>query len=142
VQGKFTKGDKENAAFKKDMERKFSLMDGDLKEMIEQRIAQVGLDLEVPLMENDEGNWDDFKHLDNKLGAHYNVDKFYSTRIKKPLTFEEIEAMDVSKDPEPSELGRVHFKYFFKQKMAEIEKVADKNTKSVSQKLEAMLAEL
>jgi hypothetical protein len=60
------------------------------------RIAQVGLDLEIPLLENEEGNWDSFRNLDNKLPEHYDLSKFFPDRIKKPLTFEELQKLDVN----------------------------------------------
>ena len=83
-------------------------------------------------MENDDGNWDSFRSIENKLPAHYDLGKFYPDRIKKPLTFEELQKLDHNAEQEPSELGRVHFKYFIKQRIAEIEKQAKISTKSLA----------
>ena len=114
------------------MDRKFSLLEGDLKDLIEERVAQVGLDFEIPVMDNDTGNFEERKDPLNKVPLHYNIDKYFKDRIKKPLTFEEIAAMD-DFEQEPCEIGRVHFRYYFKQKMALIEEEAAKSLKSISE---------
>ena len=42
-------------------------------------------------MEGEEGDWEERKELENKVPLHYDLNKHFPDRIKKPLAFDEIE---------------------------------------------------
>lgn len=69
--------------FKKDMTAQIRYLKNDLIDSLDKKFARTGLDIEVPIMDNEGGAWED--RAMNKVSIDYKLDEVYPERIKKPL---------------------------------------------------------
>ena len=92
----------------------------EIQREIDERIAKVGLDLEVPIFNTESGDWE--RNWEHRIQAHYDLDGLHPKRMPKKKTFDEIaEQSESESELLPYELGRVNMKYFVKHKIDHVE---------------------